>query len=729
MRRILQKFDFRSSVYARPNQTWTCGREADGSPCSIGPDAKGGCQADFECHPVKRGDRWHCTRSDMSGGRCDHGPLPDGTCCKPVPRCRPVMNWRARPGAMARRVAGLTFGLLLILMAGSGPAFINPGPLTFQHTAIQDCAGCHTAFDKGPTSWVHAAFAEKAVVADSKRCIVCHDLGDNNLLPHALPTTRIAKISRTVNPPSPGTWPALAASASVVFARSKEGGAALGCMTCHQEHQGNAADLSAISSAQCQVCHSAQFSSLSDGHPEFKGYPFKRRTRIQFDHTSHIGKHFRDKAVQASAPKKCKTCHTPDRSGLMLAVGFDDGCAACHESQTRGAGRATAKGIGVFNVPGLDVETLEKRGVDIGDWPEDADEEMTPFMAFLLAGGNGYGAIKKTLAGLDLLDLADANETQITAARDLAWRIKELFLDISLDGVSALKARLEKSLGRALAQRDLVGLSGLLPVDTVRSAEAHWFVDLFRDVARYRLGPPSAAGNDAGDKDDKNGGDLLAGDKDDKNGGDLLAGDKDDKDGAKDSPKTNRTRSSGEDWSEVGGWYLDEFILRYRPVGHGDGFVKAWLDVTGRSTGGPGESAGRRIFESLADAKSPGLCAKCHSVDASEAKDEKALAVNWPARHPVLGEKPFTAFFHTAHFSLLGEKGCLTCHALDTKTAYAQSFKDNNPATFASNFGPVEREKCAECHTPEEAADNCLICHNYHISTFPSATPSTAKMM
>ncbi len=46
MRGVVQKFDFRSSGYARVNQIWTCGREAEGHPCVIGPDAKGRCRAE-----------------------------------------------------------------------------------------------------------------------------------------------------------------------------------------------------------------------------------------------------------------------------------------------------------------------------------------------------------------------------------------------------------------------------------------------------------------------------------------------------------------------------------------------------------------------------------------------------------------------------------------------------------------------------------------------------------
>jgi len=654
------------------------------------------------------------------------------------------MSWRARPGALARRVAALTVGLLLILMASDGPTFINPGPLTFQHSQIQDCVGCHAAFDKGPTSWVHAAFAENTIISDSKRCIACHDQGNNNLRAHSLPPAQIKALGSTVNPMSSGSWAMIAASASIALGQShKNNDTKLGCMTCHQEHQGSAANLSAMSGTQCQVCHSFQFSSLSDGHPEFDSYPFERRTRISFDHASHIGKHFRDKAVQDSAPKECKNCHTPAAGGRqMLAVGFETGCAACHGGQVQGVGRATAKGLSVFNVPGLDMVTLEKRGVDIGEWPEDAEEELTPFMDFLLAGDSGYPAIKKTLAELDLLDLAAASEAQITAAQDLAWRVKELLFDLATLGVPALKARLEKSLGRPLAPPEFANLAGLLPVDTVRSAQAHWFVNLYRDVMRHRTGPPSAAGNDAGDKknedllvgdkEDKGGGDLLADDKDAKGGGDLLADDKenntgDKKDDVKEPLNKPETLASGEDWSQAGGWYRDDFVLRYRPIGHGDRFVKAWLDVTGNGGDEPGKSAGWKIFNKLGDSKSPGLCVKCHSVDAGT--DGSALTVNWRARRPVVGKRPFSIFSHTAHFSLLDEKGCLSCHTPDAKAAYSESYKDRNPMTFASNFKPIKRANCANCHTAKEAGDNCLICHNYHIGTFPPAIASTPKMM
>ena len=176
----------------------------------------------------------------------------------------------------------------------------------------------------------------------------------------------------------------------------------------------------------------------------------------------------------------------------------------------------------------------------------------------------------------------------------------------------------------------------------------------------------------------------------------------------------------------MGGWYREDFSLRYRPTGHGDQFLKAWLDVTGGAGATPRKAAARQIFEELAAPNSPGVCTKCHSIDAGE---DGKLAVNWQARRPVADEHPFTAFSHTSHFSLLDEKGCLTCHELNPQAKYLDAFKDRNPKKFISNFKPIERRICAECHTPAEAGDGCLNCHNYHVGNFPPAVASTPKMM
>ena len=131
--------EFDSQHYERPIQKWTCGRAAEGKPCRLGPSARGRCQATFECAPAlekKEGEakgRWRCTRP---GGACETGPFPDGTCCRPIPRCSPVPTLRARRGRLTLAVVTATVAVLMILL-GSPPLrtkFINPGELSTPHS-------------------------------------------------------------------------------------------------------------------------------------------------------------------------------------------------------------------------------------------------------------------------------------------------------------------------------------------------------------------------------------------------------------------------------------------------------------------------------------------------------------------------------------------------------------------------------------------------------------------
>ena len=91
--------DFDAQNYARPNQNWICGHAWQGNACRQGPDAKGRCRATAECKPVletKPGEtkgRWRCTRP---GCVCEAGPLPDGSCCRPIAKCSPVPTLRVK---------------------------------------------------------------------------------------------------------------------------------------------------------------------------------------------------------------------------------------------------------------------------------------------------------------------------------------------------------------------------------------------------------------------------------------------------------------------------------------------------------------------------------------------------------------------------------------------------------------------------------------------------------
>jgi hypothetical protein len=783
MARNLQERDYKNSKYVRPNQPWVCGWASEGHACEVGPDGRGRCRATAECRPVMIDDRYVCTRSELQGGKCSDGPLPDGSCCTKIAKCHPVRSWRSERKAMGYWLTAMTVGVILMFVGGANPAlFVDPGPLTFQHSQVKDCAGCHTAFKEGASSWPHKAFAESSESVDSKLCVGCHQFGDDSFTAHSVSKIQLANLSKSAAPASSSSTPWIPKLASVTM-KSNADGSELFCMTCHQEHHGAGNDLKKMSNQRCQACHTSAFKSLSNGHPSFGKYPYERRTRIQFDHTSHIGKHFTHKKYKGIAPTECKTCHEPDIMGdSMSVVGFEKPCAACHLDQIQGEGRATAKGIAIFAVPGLDVETLSEKNIGIGQWPEDPDGGSTPFMEFLLAGNADYKAAKKVLGDIDFMDLGDASKPQLKAIENYAWAIKGLLFDLATEGVPAFGKMLEASMGRKLSNTELGLLTGLISPDAVLGAQRAWFPKLFADVTKHRDGevvpvpaeaedPKGGSGKDdilsagkddilsggkddilsggkkddilSGGKDDiLSGGkkdDILGGKKDDILGGkkeDILGGDKKEdilggdaaKEGDSTSAKTEKEEEldveivPGEEWASAGGWYRDEFTLRYRPAGHADTMMRSWLDAAGGAASMEAKDSAGQILAALTKKGAPGLCVKCHSVD--KAPSGK-FVFNWKGHTPKSNSHTFTKYSHTAHFSLLDEKGCLDCHTLNKKAEYKASFKGHDPKKFDGNFNPITRETCAACHTQDQAGSDCLICHNYHVGNFGPALTNT----
>ncbi|MBT4488415.1 MAG: hypothetical protein HOC72_12790 [Rhodospirillaceae bacterium] len=784
----LQAYGYRDSPYIRPVQDWVCGNAAAGCPCQIGPDDNGRCQGGPECEPVRMGDRWHCTRSSLSGGPCTDGPTVNGGCCRQVPLCRPVRSWRARRGAVTRWVVALVMALMVFVLAGSNrTAVIDPGELSFQHAELVNCGTCHSAFQHGIMGWWRAAWSTKTAIDDSQSCLNCHDMGKGGLLPHSLPAGEMAVLSKTV-----GVVTAVGRSvgvqlANLVYDKPQENDGALPCMSCHQEHQGATADLKTISDDRCSTCHQAQFHSLTFGHPDFTNYPSEARTPLQFDHTSHIDKHFRDEKNAKLAPEECSDCHKAGPEGRFMEVkSFETSCGACHGEQIAGAGRASAKGMAVFAVPGLDVASLQENGAAVGEWPEYAEDPVPPFMNLLLSADPNYRAAQPILVKIDdLLDLSAASADQFAAVESMVWAVKSMLYDLRSKGVSALHQRLATVLERPLTAVEKASLTALLPLATIANAQTLWFPALGSEIPRWRDGEkilmPSAEAADGPaentadskpaddedsdddeiatgkddddddddeiatgkDDDDDDDDEIATGKDDDDDDDDEIATGKDDDDDddeiatGKDDDDNDDTKSeritvaklvtietaSGEDWNATGGWYLDEFTLRYRPTGHGDGFIFAWLNLTGELVAKLPASG--LIFEGLISPKAPGLCGKCHSVDQAQAGGFK---VNWLDYRPKQGQKKSVRFSHTAHFSLLGEEGCLTCHMRDGEADFAGGYKDRNPKTFSSNFKPLARKICAECHTSAKAGDNCLTCHNYHLGVFQPVVAHTKGM-
>lgn len=333
--------DFDAQNYARPNQNYICGHACEGKACRQGPDAKGRCGATAECKPVlkiKPGEtkgRWICTRS---GGECESGPLPDGTCCNPIPKCSPVPTLRVWRGRVTLAVIAMSCAALLVLL-GNPPwrnNFISPGVVSVPHSGAafaalavtnhlnQSCGACHVAGNSGPNPMIHAALRAKPGIMDLKQlalakaeeptaidesCLKCH-AGRNFHQPNA---------------------------------------PMISCSFCHAEHQGKM--MAAATDANCNFCHGdvqkmsmassgknlppTVIHQFADDHPQFKFITEKLRDpdTLKFNHNQHLtGTTIPN--LPGGARLDCAFCHQPDAAGaLMKPVAFEKNCRVCHSLQ------------------------------------------------------------------------------------------------------------------------------------------------------------------------------------------------------------------------------------------------------------------------------------------------------------------------------------------------------------------------------------------------------------
>jgi hypothetical protein len=347
--------DFDAQNYARPNQNWICGHVCEGNACRIGPDKKGNCRATAECEPIlqiKPGEtkgRWICTRP---GGECKSGPLPDGSCCRPIAKCSPVPTLRVWRGRATLAIIAASCAVLLILL-GNPPGrnnFISPGEISTAHSGEafaalaatnhlnQSCGACHVAGNSGPHGMVHAALRAEpgffefhkflaapvgAVTAIDESCEKCH-------------------VGKSFHQPD---------------------AAAISCSFCHAEHQGKM--MAATTDANCIFCHgdaakmavakaeggkrkaendqslltSAPTISVihhfADDHPQFRFITDKWRDpdTLKFNHALHLtGATIPN--LPGGAKLDCAFCHQPDAAGaFMKPVNFENNCRVCHSLQ------------------------------------------------------------------------------------------------------------------------------------------------------------------------------------------------------------------------------------------------------------------------------------------------------------------------------------------------------------------------------------------------------------
>ena len=793
---VLQKFGFRESKYERPQDAWVCGHLADGKPCDLGPGPDGRCRVTTVCQPRLENGRWQCRRPAPAGGPCQSGPLPEGQCCQALERCVPRPSLRTKRKRSALWATALMIGILAVVMGGkAGRQYMMPGKLSSHHAGLTDCSSCHAGARSGQVDLLHRLVTAVEPRQNSNLCVTCHVMGAEPFAPHTHSVedlSRLAKLLRrdSMNGSTESLVQRVAFSAPAKLPSAET---EISCAACHKEHQGVFGDLKTVSNERCQTCHLFRYGSFANSHPQFSNYPYRRRPRVIFDHQTHMTKYFPD-AVKAAipgqvAPDGCADCHQLGvKQRYMEVKSFDVTCSGCHHKDITGETRVSGtRGIDVITVPGLDVATLGKHGIDIGGWPKKSEAAVTPFMRLLLES-NGADVVS-AVAGLDLLDLSNATDAELARVATLAWAVKYLFARLETTLPTAAVPPSADVAEMQIGPVQMAALIGGISHDVIVSGSREWFPDLQDDLQRHARGDPTrdfkppektpaaaakpahpavgggggnaigltktpgaapsdailAPGNGGDDKDSiltpqnkaatpENKDSILAAD----NKGDILSPSKSSNDSilstsggdnslssselSKPDTKTKAAPNKSADkapapfdpeiWAEGGGWYRQDFAIRYRPSGHADRFLQTWLDYSGRAYATGLHDQLAPIFDELAPQDAVGRCTKCHSVD-SEAGDK---IVNWEPFDPNAIKNRFTNYSHKPHIELIGTKTCVKCHVLrQTESQFLKTYEAGDPANYTPNFKRLDKSVCAACHSQQASWESCTLCHGYHV--------------
>ena len=710
-------------------------------------------------------------------------------------------------------LAVFTAGVLMLAVGyAADTKLFMPGPLTSSHSTLEQCSDCHSNVSKGQFGWLHAVFATADPRKDSSSCLTCHKMGEDVAHnPHGLEMSKLDAYVREIKAqPDATTLPVKARVRKAVLPVDSTFQDGVFCATCHKEHQGGDVKLKDMADAQCHTCHQVQFESFNTDHPDFDKYPFRRRTRVNFDHSGHFKKHFPEwKAKKENAgttPESCSGCHTVSaQEGHMNVKPFAESCAACHLGQIVGAERATGpKGVAMLMLPGVDVATFREKKIDIGKWPDESEAELSSLMK-LLIGRTAKG--RKILADtdeLDLLDLTQATPEQITQVGNLVWEVKYLFHALTNSGTADILKQLDSDGQAPLDQQLLTNLTASMPRDVLIGALRDWLPGLAEEITRRgdekRADvPPATTTSDASDTVTVDGanadqaenatvdqtqgaapettqadrkkpagpvllaqqterwrvdpfGRLLKGNQPPEEDLDDEAADEpdepedqasEDADAADDQDPVDPEESTAdaeadtevdsdvevsadnetealeldtdaETWAQFGGWYRQDYSILYKPTGHADTFLKAWLDFSAIRFSKTEGNLAVPVFAELTGKDAQGQCSKCHSVDATK---QQARVIKWTPSSTDTSESLFTSFSHEPHLGVVSaQKGCLTCHEMSSAKGYLDTYKANDPKKFVSNFAPVKKETCASCHGKKEVRQDCVLCHKYHVT-------------
>ena len=673
------KIEFRSSEYNRPHSEWTCGKVESGAPCPLGPSAMGVCRVEKECRPIKRGGRWVCTRDELGGGPCDNGPSSSGSCSRVAEKCTPARSVRANRGAFAFSSMTLVAGLLVLNFGGPWKNdVLAPGPLTSAHGQILNgsdrCAACHPAAKSRFSNWVTATFRNEDPFGTSQTesCLKCHEktiVRETALAAHSIDPQKMTEITTQHLASAKRLEPRAIPSHLV---------SNISCNTCHREHHGNE-NLAAMTSKQCQTCHQNQFHSFNDGHPDFDGWPYAHQRNIAFDHANHLGKYF----AQSKETFRCKDCHEIEQGVITTVASFEKTCAACHDDFLN-----QVESLAFLSLPMIDPAAFAKAGLTVGDWPADAvgdfDGKLPIFTrVLLLADDQARSAMRRLGEDFDFFDVSLTETKQLEDAAQLAWSLKTLVYDLSVDGQAAIEQRFETLLGRELTTTELKSIVGQLSPSVFRTAQERWFPNLAKEVNKRQTDALPIEQSDGG--------------------------------------------PNGESSVAFGGWAVNiaDCSIGYQPIGHRDQLTRSWIEVMADV-----QAKLSSDYDWEAEFNRQSLTKQCASCHVGSDKRQ------WREDLEMDATRGFTHFDHGPHLVLPALSDCTSCHGpawqLDSMNSRTRaqrnvvSEKDVDQSPHPADFLTMQKQACARCHTADGAGNSCTTCHNYHVGFGLSGSQSVA---
>ena len=394
----------------------------------------------------------------------------------------------------------LAFGATLLMLNGkySHHALI-PGPISPQHSSFSaDCLKCH----QNDINHLQFRFSEE----NSTKCINCHQMGNSPNSPHGVANFPITDIKTNKN----DLKVLLAGNLNKIIKTND----ALKCSECHSEHKGDKAIN--FDNNKCQICHQQKFTSFETSHPSFTNYPYRRRTRIIFDHDKHIKNYFKSKDIN------CSSCHQADKNGTVILVqDFKKSCSSCHLKEINGEGQAQT-GLAFIGMPKLDLVSLNLSSTA---WPQAADGELTPFLKIMLSNNPTLIAALKLLENTDLSKLDQASEAEKSAVGQILIELKSFYIELYSQGHSAIRKRLEH-----INNIEIDNLISGFPLSLFRKSLKDWLPGVLKPK-------------------------LLNKDIDEE-------------------------ELSSEELMQSGGWYREGFSIYYRPKGHADPFIRSWMELS-----------------------------------------------------------------------------------------------------------------------------------------------------